>query len=305
MRISSIKYLTGEGFKNVWVHRLMSLASIGVLLACMIMMGVAVILSLNVEKALGTIEDQNAIVAFFSDDISDENAKSITEQTIAGIDNIKSCEFVSREEGLDRQKETMGDDYAALFDYISDENPLPNAAQIIIEDLNYYDETIDAIKAVEGVDHVNEQREISTKLNSISNTINSAGFWIVGLLFVISIAIVSNTIKITMFSRKLEINIMKAVGATDAFIRFPFVIEGMILGIISGILSTGIVYFIYKATTGSLESAFSTNVVPFTDFGLQMLIGFLIMGAVVGVIASMFSMGKYLKREGSEFSAIS
>lgn len=305
MKLSSIKYLTGEGFKNVWVHRLMSLASVGVLLACMIMMGVAVILSLNVEKVLGTIEDQNAIVVCFSDDYSSENAMQITNDVLSNIDNIKSCEFVSREDGLQRQKDVMGEDYAALFDYISDENPLPNAAQIVINDLNYYDETLAKIKEVEGIDHVNEQREISLKLNSISNTINSAGFWIVGLLFIISIAIVSNTIKITMFSRKLEINIMKAVGATDAFIRFPFIVEGMVLGIISGVLSTGIVYFIYKATTGSLETAFSTNVVPFSDFGLQMLVGFLIMGAVVGVIASMFSMGKYLRREGSEFSALS
>lgn len=305
MKLSSLKYLTGEGFKNVWVHRLMSLASVGVLLACMIMMGVAVILSLNIDEALGTITDQNTIVAFFADDTEEEKARQTTLETLATMDNIQSCVFVSKDDMLQRQKDVMGEEYTPLFDYIEGENPLPHSAEIVIKDLNLYDETISSIKSTEGIVQINDQRDISMRLNAISNTINSAGFWIVGLLFIISIAIVSNTIKITMFSRKLEINIMKAVGATNTFIRFPFVIEGMSLGVIAGVLSTGIIYFIYKATTSSFESAFSTNVVPFTSFALPMFIGFIVMGALVGIIASMISMGKYLRKEGSEFSALS
>ncbi|MBQ9106722.1 MAG: permease-like cell division protein FtsX [Clostridia bacterium] len=303
MKLSSIRYLIGEGFKNVWVHRFMSLASVGVLLACMVMMGVAILLSVNVDTALGSLQDQNAIVVFYSDEMTDEQAQIVT-TTIADMDNVKDAVFISKAEGLERQKEVLGSDYAALLDYLEDDNPLPNAAQVTFEDLEQFDSTVLAIEKVQGVTHINEQRDIAAKLNSIRSMINNAGFWIVALLFVISVAIVANTIRITMFSRKREINIMKAVGATDSFIRVPFMIEGMLLGIISGAISTGLLYFIYKASTASIEKSFGMTVVPFSDFAIKMLLGFMLMGAVTGVIASLISMSKYLRHEGSEFNAI-
>lgn len=304
MKLSSIRYLVGEGFKNVWVHRLMSVASVGVLVACMVMMGVAILLSVNVDTALGNLEDQNSFVVFFSDELSDEQAASVTENALKNVPNVKSVKFISKAQGLENQKAVMGDEYAALFDYFGDDNPLPNAAQCTMEDLSKFDATILAIKAIDGVSTINEQREVAAKLASVRSMINNAGFWIVGLLFLISIAIVTNTIRITMFSRKLEINIMKAVGATDAFIRVPFMIEGILLGILSGAISTGVLYFIYKASTSAIENSFAMSVVPFTDLALTLLVVFMLMGALTGVISSLISMGKYLRREGSEFNAI-
>lgn len=306
MKLSSLRYLIAEGFKNVWVHRLMSIASVGVLLACMVMMGVALLLSVNVDSALGNLEDQTSFVVFFDDQMSQEQAENITYNVLANVENINkdTIKFISKEEGLASQQQVMGDEYAALLEYLKDDNPLPHAAQCTIEDVEKFESTILAVRAIQGVDHINEQGEVFKKLSSVRSMINNAGFWIVALLFVISVAIVTNTIRITMFSRKLEINIMKAVGATDTFIRIPFMIEGMLLGILSGIISTGLLYFIYKASTSAIESSFGMNVVPFTSIAPYLLIGFMVMGVLTGVISSLISIGKYLRREGSEFNAI-
>lgn len=305
MKIRSFNYLLGEGFKNVWSHRLMSIASAGVLMACMLMIGIVGAISLNISNAVGLIEDQNVVLAFFDDELSREDAQ-ITTEKIGKLDNIKSCVFVSREEGLQRQKEAMGEEYAPLWDWVDDENPLPDSCQITIADLERFDQTLLAIRTVSGVETVRQQRDVVTKLSGIRSIINTIGIWVIGLLLIIALVIVSNTIKITMYTRKLEINIMKAVGATDGFIRMPFVIEGMLLGIIAGISSTGILYLLYKLAERTFSTSFGTlsSFIPFSNFALPLFIGFVIIGAFIGSLGSVISIGKYLRHEGSEFNAI-
>lgn len=304
MKVRSFRFLLVEGFKNVWAHRLMSIASIGVLIACMLMMGIAVVLSYNIDRALGSIENQTVIMVFFKDGMTEEEALATTEE-IGRVPNVKTVEYISKEEGLDRQQEEMGPDYAPLFDWVATENPLPDGAQVTMENLEQFDQTVSNIQAIEGVDTIREQREIAHKLTAVRSIINNAGFWIIALLLVISLVIVANTIKVTMYARKLEISIMKAVGATNWFIRLPFIIEGVTLGVTAGLLSTGLLYFIYKAAIKAFESTFSVTAVPFSSFVWPLLGGFVLMGAVVGAFGSVVSIGKYLKREGSEFNAIS
>lgn len=282
----------------------MSIASVGVLVACMLMLGIAIALSQNIELMLGTLENQNVVYVYFDESYTEEQAVDATNK-IAELDNIRTVEFVSKEEGLERQKEKMGEEYSALFTWVDDENPLPHAAQVTLNSLEEFDQTIEQLQAIEGVDKLGEQREIAMKITAIRSIVNNAGFWIIALLTAISLVIVANTIKVTMYTRKREINIMKAVGATNSFIRLPFVIEGIVLGILSGVISTGMLYFIYKAAIKAFVTTFGMQAVGFSTFVWPMLGAFIIMGVAVGVIGSLASIGKYLRHEGSEFNAIS
>ncbi len=303
MKLRSIKYLTVEGLKNMWVNRLMSIASIAVLIACMLLMGAAIIFSLNVDKALGVLRDQSIVMVYMQDGRSEVENKA-TANTIRDLDNVKEATFVPQAEGLESLLDTFGEDAESLFTFVEGENPLPDAVQVKLDDLNRFDATVSAIQKVEGVDSVNSMRETAMRVNSISRLINIAGFWIIGLLIITALVIISNTIRITMNSRKLEISIMKAVGATNNFIRFPFVVEGVVLGVAAAGITMVIIYFVYKAVLGAIqESMMTQGAVPFTSFMWPLLGIFLLLGVLAGAIGSLISLGKYLRKEGSEFRA--
>ncbi len=305
MKIRSFHYLLGEGFRNVWSHRLMSIASAGVLMACMLMIGIMSVISLNIDSLVKSVGEQSVVMVFFEDDMSREEAKAVSD-SISKITNVKTCKFVSREDGLERAKSKLDQSYVPLFDWVKDENPLPDACQVTLEDLAQFDKTVLELRSTEGVQSVGHQKKVAGILSATRDIIRNVGVSIIILLMVIALMIVSNTIKITMYARKLEINIMKAVGATDGFIRMPFVIEGMILGVVAGITSTGVLYFLYKFAQQTLVKNFGivTKFVPFTSFALPMFIGFVLVGSVIGSLGSVISIGKYLRHEGSEFNAI-
>ena len=305
MKLRTFRYLLSEGFKNVWSHRLMSVASSGVLMACMLMIGIVFSISANIDNYVSEIQKNAVVMAFFRDDVSREDALAATE-SIKNLDNISEVKFVSKEEGLSSQEDSMGEEYKEIFAILQDDNPLPDGVQITISDLEQYNQTVESIRAVNGIDIIRQRGDYVDKLVAIRSVISIIGTGVILLLLIISLAIVSNTIKITMFTRKLEINIMKAVGATNRFIRTPFVIEGMLLGIIAGVVSTGFLYFIYKLAEQTLMSSFSGlgAFVPFTKFAFLLLGAFILMGALVGSIGSAISIGKYLRHEGSEFNAI-
>ena len=306
MKLSSIRYLTAEGFKNVWVNRLMAAASIGVLVACMVLMGAALLLSVNADKALGSLQDQNVALVYLEDATTEEEAQ-IAYQKISAVDNVNSKEtkFISKEEGMQSLIDDMGEQYNELFTWLDDEEGsfLPYGIQVSFEDLSKFNSTIDEISAIEHVDHINHSGDLAEMIVGIRKMVTIAGFWIIALLLITAMVIIANTIKITMFSRKLEISIMKAVGATNNFVRFPFIIEGMIFGLISAILSTGVLYFAYRVTLRQIEKIMSIQAVPFGDVALYLFGAFCALGVLAGCVGSIISIGKYLKREGSELSA--
>ena len=209
MKARSVKFLTASGLKNIWSHRLMSIASVGVLVACMLMMGIAVVLTFNIDNVVSTLEDQNVVLVFFDDEMSEEDA-IVTCTKLQEVDNVKSVDFISKSEGLDRQKELMGNEYEELFNWIADENPLPDGAQVTMDDINEFDQTLVRLRAVDGVKSVRDQRNVAATLAAVRSIINKAGFWVIALLLVISLVIVSNTVKVTMYTRKLEINIISS-----------------------------------------------------------------------------------------------
>ncbi|MDR1891838.1 MAG: permease-like cell division protein FtsX [Oscillospiraceae bacterium] len=305
MKPQSMSYLTGEGLKNVWVNRMMSLASVGVLIACMLLIGVAVAFSLNVDKSLGTLQEQNVVMVYFEDGREETaNLQSIDE--IQHMDNIKDAVYIPKEEGLRAQLEQLGTEYEAIFSWLEEENPLPDGAMVTLSDLSEYDATYNALQALPGIKNVNGSRDVAMMVTTVSRIIGLAGFWIILLLMLIALVIIANTIRITIHNRRLEISIMKAVGATNWFIRIPFIVEGMALGVISGVLTTGLLYLVYSFATQSVNKYYpgQLELVPFRSFYLNLFGIFIAIGLFAGVAGSLVSLGKYLKREGSAFGAI-
>ena len=377
MKFSSMRYLAGEGVKNAWVNRLMTIASVGVLVACMVIIGLAILISENVNKAVGNLEQQNVVMAYMKDynwalygggsdtdssssgtdsaasDASQESASdsgeagtsaessdgsestgSVTDDTdkadengikpsdyvihnddeakalcdeIAKIDNVAAVEYITSEEGLESVKESMIEGQESYFTFLDDEygNPMSGAAKITMTDMSKFDETIDKIMELDGVDTIQSQSDLADKIAAIKRGVGIAGFWIIAILMVISLVIVSNTIRVTMYNRKLEISIMKAVGATDSFVRIPFVVEGMLIGLVSALIAEGLLYFCYRVATETIIATLgTTDIVYYSDVAWWLLLVFIGIGIFAGVLGSVIMISKYLRREGSEFAAI-
>ena len=294
----SLGYLTREGFRNLYVNRLMSIASISVLFSCMVMIGAAFMLMVNINMFIGSVEDQNVIMVFVEDEATQEQTKALGE-SIKAQDNVSKCTFISRESSFEQLKNDMGDS-SVLFEGL-DSNPLPDAYEVVLEDQELFDETVESLAKLDNVLHIRENRQLAAKLSGLRNTVSYVSIGIISLLLIVSLFIVSNTIRITMDSRRLEINIMKSVGATRWFIRWPFMVEGMMLGVISGVLALLAVWAIYAAVSRSLVSMLSglgmTGVAPFGKYALILLAVFLGLGLVAGGFGSAGSITRYLREK--------
>ena len=300
MKGSSLKYLTKEGFRNVWVNRLMSLASVSVLMACLVIIGLGTMIFFNINALLDTVESQNVVMVYVEDGTTDEQLNSL-QTALEGTENISNVTFVSKEEAFEAQLEDMGED-AALLEGL-DENPLPDAYKVVVADLEQFRPTVDKLRELEFVDVVRENSDIADKLIDIRKAVTIVIVGMVALLFLVSLFIISNTIRITMFSRKLEISIMKAVGATNWFIRWPFMIEGMLLGVISGVVSFGVLAGLYQGMVYVFNDLLAIfKPVAFGAYAGYILLIFLGIGIFTGSVGSLISMGKYLKEQGSVVS---
>ena len=186
-----------------------------------------------------------------------------------------------------------------------DENPLSMCARVTLTSLENYSQARESIAKVQGVDTVVSADDVAEKIVSIKRAIEIAGFWIIAILMIIALVIVCNTIRVTMYNRKLEISIMKAVGATDWFIRWPFLIEGVLIGVVSALISVVFTYGIYSFAGEKIKDALeATSLVPFRQEFLTILLVFLALGVFAGVVGSLIILNKYLKKEGSEFRAL-
>lgn len=300
MRAGSFKYLLREGVRSLWVNRLMSFASVGVLVSCLLLIGAASLFSINVNSMVGYIENQNEVVVFLDDDVTEDKIKDIGDQ-LDKLDNVTDVAFVSKEEGLAEQMEIFGDDKEYFQDLV-DDNPIPDAYYVKMRSLDILEDTVGQIQKIDGVYEVNAPDDVANIVVSLKNIIYVAGIVIVGILIAVSFLIIANTIKITVFNRRKEIGIMKYVGATDTFIRFPFFVEGLTLGLLSGLVAYGLIAggycYLYSTVavgyTGWLELFFA-NMVPFSAISLKLLLGMCGCSILIGAVGSTIFVRKYLK----------
>ncbi len=298
--LNSFFYLVKQGFKNLWNNRLMSLASIGVLVSCMLLIGAAALLAVNVSSVVDELEDQSEAIVYLDDNTTEDDQARIRKAIIA-TGKISTVEFVPKGEALSEMMSAMGDE-GLLFEAYKEDNNLPDSYRVTFDDVSDLESTVAAIENIDGVLSVSAMTEVANVIIGLKKMAYVGGVVIIGLLIAVSLMIVGNTIKITVFSRRREVNIMKYVGATNGFIRLPFIVEGMSLGVISGAISYGLIYFGYDYFTKWVLSQKSewfsmlvSGMVPFTAISHQLLIGFLGGGALIGIFGCVAFIGKHLK----------
>jgi len=306
MSASGFKYLTRQGLSNLSRNKLMSIASIGVLTACLVITGIAALLSLNVNSFVDYLGAQNKVIVYLKLDADDATVAQ-AQEAIKAVPNILEYSYVSKEQALQETKGWIAeyDDgaYANVLDgYEGDKNPLYASFRVTISDLTQIDATTAQLRQLPGVDFVDEPSELAGTLVSLKTAVNVAGWGLVAVLAVVSLVVISNTIRITVFARHKEINIMKFVGATNTFIKLPFLVEGTAIGLISAALAFGLVSGAYllvlkaiaDAGSGWLTSLYFT-VVPYRKIWSSMLLSFVLSGAVIGGFGSASSVRKHLK----------
>ena len=300
MGLHNTGYLFREGIKSLWKNRTMSIASIAVLIACLLLTGVAAALTVNLSAMMASIEGNNTITVYLQDDLPSLTAVKVGED-IRTIDNISECTFVPKDAALSTMMQTMGGDGMLFNSLQGTENPLPDAYTISMADLSRYDETVTAIKAVEGVDRISDYRDIATKLSNLDRLVRYSSVALVAVLGVVSLFIISNTVKVTMFSRRMEINIMKSVGATNGFVRIPFIVEGLVIGVLSGLVSATVLYFAYdKAVEVVYNIAPFLTIVDIKPYAGLIYLAYIVVGMLFGMLGGGISIGKYLKKEGED-----
>lgn len=294
-----IFYLIKEGFKNIWTNRMMSLASVVVLVSCLIITGAASLISLNVTTLISKISDDDQITVYLDYDLNDLKSIKLGSQ-LAKIKNIESYSFYSREDAIKQYEQILGNIYESMQD---DGNPFGNAYKIKLTDLSKYKSTVEEIKKIEGVSSVSDRSDIAGKLTKLNYFVTIVGSWVVLVLAIVTLFIISNTIKMTMYSRRYEISIMKSVGATNAFIRVPFIIEAMVIGLISGLAAAGVICSVYMPVRNAAssiigfiaESTFTVEQLMLPTFAVMSVTGILI-----GLIGGFISIARYLNKEGRE-----
>lgn len=299
MRTSNVTYLVKKGISSVWKNLLMSFASFSILMVSLLLVGCSVLLMMNVNTIMKNIENTNEITIYLEEGVTDKQLEHI--RTILDKnDDITEVTYHSKEQALEDFRNNMAE-YSELLDYL-DENPMPEAFLVRVNDLTKIRHVVDTINSIEGVEKTKAPYAFASGLIEIRNTFSLIAGAVLLALVVVSIVIVSNTIRTSVFARRNEISIMRYVGATSGFIKTPFFVEGMFIGILAGAASWGLTWLV----SDSVASLFSANLtlwqmlgffglIPFDDIMWIVLAVNCCAGALLGAVGTVFSTGKYLK----------
>ena len=294
MKKNNIGYLLREGIRGIFLHGFMSFAAIWVTVACLIIMGTFGLVLFNLNEMIVELEQENEMLVYIDDTYSEAEAKSVGSQ-INLIANVHSAQFISREEALESFVEEQQD--VDLFAGL-EASTFRDRFVVTLEDNSKMRQTEQDIRAIEGVADVTAHYEIAEGFQTVQQILNIASFIIIAVLLVVSMLIISNTVKLAMYDRKDEIAIMKMVGATNGFIRWPFVVEGFILGIVASALAFFLEWGLYNLLETQVAAVDSLNlitIVPFIEVVEIVAIGYALVGFIVGVIGSLLSIRRFLQ----------
>lgn len=294
MKFNRYGYLIREGFRSITTHGFMSFASVTIIMACLIIMGSVSLLSLNIDALIKDLENENEIVAFVDETIVDEAKAEEIGNELRAVQNVSSVEFVSRTIAMDSFMDKYDDE---LMEGI-DETVFRHRFVIHLTDIALMAQTKADLEAVSGVAKVNAHLEYAQTFVTIRNIVSVVSLVLIVILVFVSVFIMSNTIKLATFGRREEIAIMKMVGANNSFIRMPFVVEGLVLGILGGGLAFVAEWAIYELVTGKLVGSLTGSfiaVVPFASIALPIFIIFMAVGVLVGAFGGVNAIRNYLK----------
>ena len=294
MKKNNIGYLLREGIRGIFLHGFMSFAAIWVTVACLLIMGTFGLVLYNLNEMIVELEQENEMLVYIDETYSEAEAKSVGSQ-INQIANVHNAQFVSREQAVVNFVDEMEDE-----DLFAGLNPSTFRDRFVItlEDNSKMRETEAAIRSIEGVADVSVHYEIQEGFQTVQRILNIASIIIIAVLLVVSMLIISNTVKLAMYDRKEEIAIMKMVGATNGFIRWPFVVEGFILGILASAIAFFLEWGLYnllQTQISMVDSLDLITVVPFVEVIEIVAIGYAVVGFLVGVLGSLLSIRKFLK----------
>ena len=294
MKLNRYGYLIGEGFRNIFTHGFMSFASVTIIIACLIVMGSLTLLDININQIIDDIGDQNQILAYVDEDMTAQEASAKLQTKLESLDNVASVEFVSRSEARDSFMEKYDE---SLMEGIDDE-VFRHRFSIQLIDLSLMDETKAEIEDVDGIVKVNAPTEFADKFISVRNVISIVSLALIVILGFVSLFIMSNTIKLATYGRREEIAIMKMVGASNSFIRCPFIVEGLVLGVVGGGLAFLAQWGLYAALEAKIVESLGISfveIVPFAQVWPFVLITFLAVGILVGAVGGVIAIRNYLK----------
>ncbi len=294
MKINNIGYLIKEGIRGIFLHGFMSFAAICVTVACLLIVGTFSCLVYNINIMVDDLNKTNQVVAYIDENLSEAEAKSVSTKLNA-LDNIQKAEFVSREEAWNNFVVDHGDSgtFAGLGSDI-----LRYRLVVTLADNSLITQTVQEIQKVEGIANVKAAYEEAEVFSAIQDVLQVASVAVIAVLLLVSLLIISNTVKLAMYDRRDEIAIMKMVGATNGFIRLPFVVEGFTLGMVGATASFGLLWLLYDWVDKRMDSAEKLKLlfdfVPFKELLVPMVVTFAAAGLFVGVVGSWTSIRKFL-----------
>ena len=293
-RKAGFAYYVREGLSSVFVHGFTSLAAMLVIAACLMITGTFALVAYNLDLQIRELEGQSEIVVYIDENVSRDNALALG-QKIRALDNVKTAEFVTKEQLFEDYLDSLGED-AYVMEELRDDNPLRDSYQITMDDVSLHADTVKALENINGVAASSSMQEVSERLIQIRQVVNLISYTMVALLGGVSVFIIANTVKLAMFARKEEIAIMKMVGATNHFIRAPFVVEGMFLGLSAATLAFFVLWGVYAYVSAQLaEGTAILTMVAFAAVWKEVLAIMLGAGLLLGVGGSVITIRRFLK----------
>ena len=287
-------YFFSEGVGNMFSHGFMSFAAIGITVACLVVMGTFSLVAYNAEVQLETLESEYEILAFVDETCDDARTQQVG-RALSKIANVKDVEFITKEQATESFEKKYENDYM-LQDL--DAEMFRDRYAVFVSDLNAVNQTAEAIRGVEGVAKVRVDEDIAGGFITLRNVAGIVCIALIAILLVVSVFIISNTIKLTTFDRRDEIAIMKMVGATDGFIRWPFVYEGFFLGLISAVVAFLLQWLLYASVAKSLTMSDTMQllkIVPFETIWQPVMVIFGAAGILIGIGGSLTAIRKFLR----------
>lgn len=287
-------YYLGEGIRGVKNHGMMSFSAICMIVGCLLIMGTFTLLAVNLEHMLGRLEAENEFLAYIDESYTTEQARELEPKVLA-VENVSSAEFVTREQALEQYRENReGNQLLSELPATA----LRDRFRIRVHEIGQMEATVEQVRALEGVANISAQVEVARGFVLVRNIAGGVALVLVAVLMLVSIFIISNTVRLATFYRRDEIAIMKMCGATNAFVRWPFVVEGAVLGLLGSLLAFFLQWGIYRfVCTAVIQSngLSLVTVIPYADMAQLILITFLGTGFVIGVGGSLLAIRKFLQ----------
>ncbi|MFT5874755.1 MAG: cell division transport system permease protein [Clostridium sp.] len=298
MKINTVKYFIVDALRSLKRNRTVSIASVATVAATLFILGVFLLIVFNVNAGVEELGSKLQVQIYLEDDIT-ITEKSAVERALNDVQGVSEITFEDKNDALEKMKKQFGDDSKALTQGFETEgkNPLPTSYIVRVEKPELVDNVVKAITGLKGIEKINDARAIVDKIIKITNALKVIGLVLFVILISVSLFLIGNTIKLTLYSRKKEIGIMKFVGATDWFIRWPFIIEGMMLGTLGALVSTGILYYAYRMIflkSMNLLLGFGVNLINPQFILSTTLWQFVIGGLFIGAMGSIISIRKFL-----------